>query len=527
MASETTHRMTTVSAQHIIPHLFTMFVATIVLVAIWTLASWIYNIYLHPLAKFPGPKLAAMTKLWRAHLELVQQGSLYEKLSQLHSVYGDVIRIGPNELHFSRPSAYDDIYNARNKWCKESDMYLGMSVTHKISTISTCEYSQAKKKKDLLTPFFSRRSILDLQSIVQEKMEEVCAVLTDRHKSGQTSNIRGVVRSFVLDTITSISFAQSFGAIQAPDFKLSALLSMDIAMPIYRLFFNFPVTRSVLNLFPFWFVELVGGEGLRGFSQMRKRVMNQIESILANEDLLNAATHQTIYHDLIPLCLGRRGKDGNTTGHLDKYDLFEEAWLLIFAGTDTTGNALTVGMVNVIDNPQIYGKLRAELEKAWPSLSGGAPKYEELEKLDYLKAVVKESLRLSHGVVIPQRRIVPSQGARISDHFIPGNTIIGVSNQFVHLSPILFPNPHQFLPERWLKQSPSTMTVSEGYNEELADADIVAFSKGPRSCLGIKRFDIKFDKDLGAKDLIFEEALTAHFVGPDLDVIATPVPYIQ
>ena len=45
---------------------------------------------------------------------------------------------------------------------------------------------------------------------------------------------------------------------------------------------------------------------------------------------------------------------------------------------------------------------------------------------------------------------------------------------FVHLNSTIFPQPHDFLPERWLEPKDSL------------DNYLVAFSKGPRTCLGIK-----------------------------------------
>lgn len=50
-----------------------------------------------------------------------------------------------------------------------------------------------------------------------------------------------------------------------------------------------------------------------------------------------------------------------------------------------------------------------------------------------------------------------------------------MSNIFVHRNPEIFPEPEVFKPERWL-----------GAEGDSLDTWLVAFSKGPRSCLGIK-----------------------------------------
>lgn len=59
--------------------------------------------------------------------------------------------------------------------------------------------------------------------------------------------------------------------------------------------------------------------------------------------------------------------------------------------------------------------------------------------------------------------------------FFPSETIVGMSNIFVHYDESIFPEPYKFKPERWLDPS-----------SENLDAWLVAFAKGPRSCLGIK-----------------------------------------
>ena len=52
---------------------------------------------------------------------------------------------------------------------------------------------------------------------------------------------------------------------------------------------------------------------------------------------------------------------------------------------------------------------------------------------------------------------------------------MGMSNLFVHLNADVFPAPRQFRPERWLAPGAESL-----------DAWLVAFARGPRSCLGIK-----------------------------------------
>ena len=48
----------------------------------------LYNLYLHPLSHFPGPKLAACSRLWLAYRELIKRESLGDLRVELHRQYG-------------------------------------------------------------------------------------------------------------------------------------------------------------------------------------------------------------------------------------------------------------------------------------------------------------------------------------------------------------------------------------------------------------------------------------------------------
>jgi len=76
----------------------------------------VYRLLLHPLASFPGPKLAAVTSLYHAYYDVYADGQLLTKLKELHEQYGasvlhypccvdadqyvkgPVVRYGPNHV---------------------------------------------------------------------------------------------------------------------------------------------------------------------------------------------------------------------------------------------------------------------------------------------------------------------------------------------------------------------------------------------------------------------------------------------
>ena len=53
-----------------------------------TAAKYVYRLTLHPLAKFPGPKLAGATSLYGAFFDLRGSSSYVRSFPSLHNEYG-------------------------------------------------------------------------------------------------------------------------------------------------------------------------------------------------------------------------------------------------------------------------------------------------------------------------------------------------------------------------------------------------------------------------------------------------------
>lgn len=82
------------------------------------LSGIIFRLYLHPLARFPGPVLAALTGYYVTYFDIFKDGQLIPQLQKLHERYGMylphlclstdvhaellisglVVRIGPNKV---------------------------------------------------------------------------------------------------------------------------------------------------------------------------------------------------------------------------------------------------------------------------------------------------------------------------------------------------------------------------------------------------------------------------------------------
>jgi len=101
-------------------------------------------------------------------------------------------------------------------------------------------------------------------------------------------------------------------------------------------------------------------------------------------------------------------------------DMVADGCLMIAAGTDTTANALGLAIWHITGNPRIHERLVKELTAAMPGRDDAVDSTAlEGEGFEYLRAAVKETLRLAFGVPGRMPRKVPKGGATFSGKFVP------------------------------------------------------------------------------------------------------------
>ncbi|KAF9039634.1 cytochrome P450 [Hymenopellis radicata] len=451
------------------------------------------RLYLHPLKAFPGPRLAALTDYYQAYYEVWRNGMFTRHTEDLHRLYGPVVRVRPNELHFQSPEAYFAIYSPHSGFTKDPFFYNSIVDD---SVFGTVDVQKHKARRDTINPLFSRRAILKLENVVQEKVDLLLQQI--RAYDGAPVNLFFAFRCLAMDVITTYSYAHSFGGLTAPGFDHPILRFIPEVAFVAAASKCFPALLLMHRL-PEWLLTLLNPT-LRSLVDLKSVLGGQIDAVLANPDGLNDAEHKTIYHHLITPDLIKNGEVPS------KKALIDEALVLLVAGTDTSSNAMSIGFFHLVSNPEAMKKLQAELQAAWPEKDTPFS-YEMAEKLPYLTGVIKEALRLSLGAPVALPRVVAAATV-IDGNAVPGGTIVGVGQPFVLKNPDIFPDPSEFKPERWT-----------GPDAHKLDKYLVVFSRGPRSCLGMNlawcelyltfaHLMRKFDMQLfetSEKDMVFRD----------------------
>ncbi len=306
----------------------------------------------------------------------------------------------------------------------------------------TSEGEHWTKQRRLAQPAFHRDRINAYARQVVEFTDE----MVSGWRSGETMEIHAEV----LKLTTRVVVKSLFNSEVPPEIDN---LSESSAVVMKRFSSLMSPSRMWMNLLP--------SRSGRAFG----RVMKQLDEFIFRLVRERRASGED-KGDLLSMLLMAGDEDGS--GMSDQ-ELRDELVTLMVAGLDTTALALSWAIHLLAHHPEVQSKLKTELSEVAGSR---CPTVDELKRLPFTEAVIKESLRLYPPAWIVGREALEDFEA--GGVLIPEGTSVIMSQWLVHRDARWFPDADAFRPERWLDGSTAGMPKFAYF----------PFGGGPRICIG-------------------------------------------
>ncbi|ETN43467.1 uncharacterized protein HMPREF1541_02626 [Cyphellophora europaea CBS 101466] len=478
--------------------MFSEYGATLTGLAVLILAAGlvgnaVYRLYFHPLSKFPGPKLAAITTLYEGYYDVVHQGRYLWEMEKMHKKYGPIVRIGPNELHVLDSSWYNTLYNMSNRFDKYQYFYSMLGIPE--ATFPCIHSDVHKLRRASLVPFFSTKAILSFHDHLQSLSDRLTERMEDCQKARKPVSLFYAYRCISADMISAFIFGRSLGLIDREDWGKSFYASWRSLWELSPLIRQIPVLLKIIGGLPRWVTAVTSPLALEVVDMQAQIDRWTMEALYVDSEKCDASKDATILSGLVH-------SDVLPPEEKTLRRLSIEANSLLAAGFETAGATLTHMTYMILAHPKIKHKLVEVLNEAIPDPTQ-IPNWQTLENIPYLRAVVKESVRSSIGAYSRLPRVL-SRPLTYAQYTIPAGAAVGMSALFIERDPTIFPNPETFLPERWLDPTTGAATKLEKY--------LAAFGKGSRDCIG---------RELGYAELYSIVATIFRRFGAELELFET------
>uniref|UniRef100_J3MUA2 Uncharacterized protein n=2 Tax=Oryza brachyantha TaxID=4533 RepID=J3MUA2_ORYBR len=195
---------------------------------------------------------------------------------------------------------------------------------------------------------------------------------------------------------------------------------------------------------------------------------------IINRRLADAGTSTGKHGDFLDSLL-----ELTSTGKIARDNVSTIMFDVFGAGTDTISITVEWAMAELLRNPSIMAKARAEMEGV---LAGkNAVEETDMERLPYLRAVVKEAMRLHPvaPIMLPHRAV--EDGVEITGYAVPKGSTVIFNVWAIMRDPAEWEKPEEFMPERFLDPHRAEKKVEFRGK----DFEFIPFGAGRRMCPGL------------------------------------------
>lgn len=322
--------------------------------------------------------------------------------AKLHQKYGNIVRVLPNELSFNHVNAWRDIYSSREgKLLLTKDpSAVAPSQDGVYNVLSTPSVMDHARYRRILNPIFSKRALREQEPLITEYVGILMRQL--RERCSQRSLDVGRWFSLVtFDIIVDLTFGTRLRGTETACFHPWVLGLSGSTMKFIsfqRALKNFHHIKPLLGIFT-----------PTSLIQQRTKHAAFVAAQTDREMALTKCRTSFMSHVL-------HSDPSNTS--LSPSEMRENLGALVIAGSENVATTLDFTLYHLLKYPKAYAKARHEVRERFTRESDF--NFSSVAELTYLSAVLTEAMRITPAAPSSQPRVVPSEGAVILGHTIPG-----------------------------------------------------------------------------------------------------------
>lgn len=335
----------------------------------------------------------------------------------------------------------------------------------------------------LLSHAFSSKALKDQESVVNVYVELLMVKLAVacQTKSGQPAvvDMARWINFTTFDMTGDLVFGESFHCLESE--ALHGWVSF-----IFSFFKSASFVASI---------RLLGLESIlmamipKSMMEKRAQHFEYVKSSVAKR-LALAGEERTSRPDFMSAVLQEESQGSARKLSMSVSEIEATFGVLVMAGSETTATTLSACINYSVRNPNALARLTDTVRSTFKSPT--AMTSASLENLEYLNAVINESLRLCAPIPCGVPRMCPPGGATVCGLALPAYTAVAVHNFSINRREALWHDACAFRPERWLGDEGSHDSDEKeahgGRTEFRGDVHdaLRPFSLGPRQCMGMR-----------------------------------------
>ncbi|OJJ99918.1 hypothetical protein ASPACDRAFT_119792 [Aspergillus aculeatus ATCC 16872] len=400
-----------------------------------------YALCFHPLRKYPGPWHLAVSNIPNRWSTISGNSSYW--LYDLHEKYGPIVRVAPNEISYSDPQAWQDIYgpqpNQRLGMPKDPKFFSSFEDKKTAASIITSQPKDYMRMRHIYSYGFSKQVMLAKEEMIQGIIDRAMEAL--RQTKQQPQDIVQIFRATDFSIVTEIVFGKAYHIFDRPTYQpwFKSLMGWIRSTAVITATTDYPLGKLAAWL-------LTPRSVLKQRNVYLKYVNGEIEERIGES---NAGRK-----DVVQLMF-----ETTDQPKLAESDIRANLPFMVIAASETTTTLMSGMIAHLLNSPDALSQLTAEVRGRFRSPSDIT--IATVNNLPFLNACVNEALRVYPAAPTQLPRVVPGEGATVCNRWVPGGTKVYVAPYATFRSAENFYQPDAFLPQRWLPENGESFDVDK------------------------------------------------------------------
>ena len=395
---------------------------------------------------------------------------------------GPIVRYGANSLSISSPAALQAVHGVKAN-IKKGDWYKTLDISAGAPSVQMeIDKHEHAMRRRFLAPAFSERALKDAERLIAvsaRKLTEGLSKLPEGARKGDWTAPKNMGRwatFFGFDFVSDLGYGRPFGMLDNEENRWVPKVLQNASVFIYYVGY-LPFIDLVRPLMGSAIQDYIGGQeaadSLKYTKLANDRLAERMDLEKQHKESGKELDRKDTFHYLL------NSRDPVTGKGFTTEQLQADSALILAAGSDGVGLTVAAAIFYLICNLPVLSKLTDELRLAFKDVS--EIQNPKLGSLPYLQACIDETLRMCPPKPSSLPRKVLSGGITIDGEYFPAGTTLGVPLYVLHHEKEFFPQPWEFVPERWIAGSKPDITAE---SVAAARSAYAPFLIGSMNCIG-------------------------------------------
>ncbi|KAE9604211.1 hypothetical protein Lal_00001779 [Lupinus albus] len=387
----------------------------------------------------------------------------HHRLRDLASKYGPIMHLKLGEVHnivvTSPEIAYEVMKTNDINFANRPDCLFARLFSYNATDIEFSPYGDywRQLRKICTIELLSSKRVQSFRSIREEEMSKMVKKISESERS--IVNLSEMITKTTYGTTARIAIGEKYTNQKVLISTIEEAISISGELWIGDMF---PSSRII---------QFMG----KGKAIKLENLHSETDQIL--QDIINnhknkKSSDGNVAEDLVDVLLKfQQDKDSQTPLINDNIKAIIQE--MVSAGGETTSSVVVWAMSEIMKNQEVMKQAQAEIRKVYGSK--GFVDESELHQLTYLKAVIKEALRLHPPVPLLMPR-ENRESCKINEYDIPAKSKVMINVWAIGRDSKYWTDAESFKPERFLNTS---------FDFRGTDFQFLPFGSGRRICPGI------------------------------------------